>query len=113
MKRYNMLFAVWVVIVVIIFAFLLVLGYMYKNKVKTYKDYEVLLVQKTKKYLDETSKYSNKNSFNITIDELVENKYLDKDDALSACDGYVKVSKKESAKYKAILSCKYYKTKVN
>ena len=112
MKRYNVLFTFWVIIVVIIFSFLILLGYMYKNKVKTYKDYEVLLVEKTKKYLDETDKYAGKNSIEITIDELIDAKYLDKDDVVKPCEGYVKVNKKASSKYQAIISCKYYKTKV-
>lgn len=114
MKRYNMLFTFWIIIVVIIFAFLIAIGFIYKKKIEIYKDYEVLLVNKTKKYIKDNNKYPKKNETKkIDLDTLIKEDYLSDDEVVDSCKGYVQISHKDSIKYNAVLSCKYYKTKTN
>lgn len=112
MASFNKLFYVWIFVVVLIFGGLITLGFVYKNKVQKYKDYESVLVETAKSYVAEKGKYpEEKQTIKISVNVL--KKYIEssKKYVIDDCSGYVKVTKKSNFKYKAVLSCKNYNTK--
>lgn len=112
MASFNKLFYVWIVVVIAIFGGLITLGYVYKNRVQKYKDYENVLVESAKIYVAENSLYpEEKQSIKISVKKLKKVSNLSKKDIIDDCGGYVKVTKKTNFSYKAILKCENYKTK--
>ena len=112
MASFNKLFYVWIFVVIIIFGGLITWGFVYKNKVQKYKDYELVLVETAKIYVAKNSIYPEENeSIKININKLKKSEKLSKKVVINDCSGYVKVSKKSNFKYKTFLACKNYKTK--
>ena len=114
MKRYNVLFTVWMIIVVIIFALLCTLGFIYKNKVSKYKEYENTLVTATKEYLKENNSYpSDGKSVKVAIDKLIKSKKISKKKVIKECSGSIEVYHGKQMKYTPNIKCTYYKSKTN
>ena len=114
MRSVNKLFVVWMVVVILVFGGLSFLGFIYKDKVSKYKDYEETLVTESKKYLKDTSSYPKENEeVKISINKLVKLKYLDKEDIIDECKGYIKVFRKKTFEYEPHITCKYYKSRIN
>ncbi len=80
-----------------------VIGFIYKNKTKEFKDFEKLIIEKSSTYL----KLNNIDK--ITIEELKDNHIIDDLTVKGKeCSGYV-ISNKDT--YKSYIDCGSYKTK--
>ena len=111
MRKYNVVFTVWLIICVIIFGLLCALGFIYKNKVAKYKEYEETLVTLTKDYLKEHSKYPSKNNeISVSVNKLIKYGYITKDNIVSECSGKVIVKHNKQMEYIPQIKCKYYKS---
>jgi heme/copper-type cytochrome/quinol oxidase subunit 2 len=111
LKKYSI---VWGLIVVLIFAFLTIFGFTYKEKTKPYKDLEKALVEAEKKYVDANFLYPQDGSeLKTSASVLIENNYLDslkKDD--NECTGYATVLLNGTVyEYKGFIKCDNYTTK--
>ena len=110
--RNKALFIVWCVFVVIIFGLLSTLGFIYKNKLKTYHEYEDKLIVASKKYIKDNDIFlKDGTSKKISINKLEKSKLITKKDIVKECSGYVLVKKDKLLDYKPVLKCKYYKSK--
>ena len=109
--RYNVVFTIWIIIVVIIFGLLCTLGFIYKNKVEKYKEYEETLVSLTQTYLKDENKFPDKNKdIDVTINTLIKKGYIDKNNIVSECSGSILVKHKKQMEYIPKIKCKYYKS---
>lgn len=114
MNKIKKMYAVWTLIVILIFIFLTILGFLFKNKTNIYKVLENQLVEAEKKYVDAKFLYPTTNEpLKINAKILIENGYMDElkiQDEI--CDGYAIISKKGTVfEYKGFVSCSNYKTK--
>lgn len=113
MKKVNVLFIIWGIIVVFIIALLTTLGFLFKSKSSVYEKLEDKLVDSAKKYVDTRFLYpSEKEDLKVTSKELIESELLDElrvNDEI--CNGYVIVTYDSVFHYKAYIQCKNYTTK--
>lgn len=114
MNKMKKMYAIWGIIVVLVFALLTAFGFLYKNKSSVYKDLEEKLVNAEKKYADAKFLYpQNSEIVKVTAKEMIEFGALDsleKDG--KSCDGYATIQKKGTVfEYKGYVSCENYKTK--
>lgn len=111
MKSFNRLFIVWTIVVILIFGALITFGFIYKNKIKKYHNYEDLLIEKAYKYVSVKNIHmENVDSLKINIEDLKNANLLLKKEIIDTCSGYVLVTNKSSIKYEPHIKCKYYKT---
>lgn len=113
MKKNNVLFVIWGIVVIAVIALLTFLGFMLKNRNGDYKNLEDKLETNVKKYVDAMFLYPNAGEeVKITSKDLIENDYLDElkfeDDV---CEGYTIVTYNGVYKYKTYIKCNNYKTK--
>jgi len=111
MKSFNRLFIVWFVVVTLVFIGLIVLGFVFKQRLSEYKDYEDKLVIATKKYVKDNNKYPTVNTpVKVSIDKLIQKGYIKEKDAIDSCNGKVVVTKEKSFIYTPQIKCKNYKS---
>lgn len=112
MKKFNVLFVVWIIILLVIFSLLSYIGFMYKEKVSHYKKFEALMLDAAKVYAYNNSYLPVSNStIKITLDELIESGSIKKNKNNKECTGYVEVSNYGEYSFDAFVKCGYYKTK--
>lgn len=114
MNKMKKMYVVWGMLVVGLFILLTIIGVLYKNKTKVYKELETKLVQAEKRYVDEKFLYPEQNtSLKTTVSTLIENGYLDALEVNGeSCDGYAVISKKSTVfDYKGFIKCSNYQTK--
>lgn len=108
MKRFNMLFTAWCIIVVMIMTGLIVLGFAFKKNLKEYKLYEKRIVSATEEYIKDNDISVKKNEeLKISINKLKKHKYLSKKDIIKSCSGGAIVKKTGVIPN---IKCKYYKS---
>lgn len=111
MKNFNKLFIVWCFIAFLIFGGLCTLGFIYKNNIEKYHDYEKVLISATEEYVLKEGKVEKNNDyFDVKINTLVKGKYISKDDIVKSCFGVVRVENNSQIKYKPRIKCKNYKS---
>ncbi len=114
MKKTNILFIIWGVIVFIVIVLLTVLGFMLKKVNKDYRVLENDLKVSAEKYVTNNFLFPNENEqFTITKEKLIEEGYLEdlKTSSNDVCDGYAIVKMDDVVKTKAYIKCDKYTTK--
>lgn len=115
MKKSNILFVIWGVIVVILVGLLTVLGFMLKGKNEKYEKIEDRLIKATSSYVDYNFLYPEGNEkVKILSKDLIENEFLKLEELKTdddTCTGYVMLKKDVVYEYKAYIKCKNYTTK--
>ena len=112
MRKTNILFILWGVIVVGIFICLTILGFMLKKMDRDYKGLEDKIKESVIRYAEDKSiSLENLNEIKVTKQELIDNNLLDeltiKDDI---CDGYVIIKFQEGYTYEPFIKCRKYTT---
>ena len=111
LRRMRLISIIWGLVMFILVAGLTVVGVMYKNNTKKYKEIESTLVEAAKKYLEDKSLEIDDN-IKLLKEELEPEIPDDKKESLNECDAYVKVEKKKSTyDYQGYIKCAKYKTK--
>lgn len=114
MKSFNRLFVVWFVVVTLIFAGLIYLGFTYKSKIKTYEKFEDVLISGAESYINNNGVYPEKNeTLKINIKDIIKSGVINKRDIVDGCTGNIIVSMKKNLTYKPDIKCKYYKSSKN
>lgn len=112
MKTFNKLFVLWCVVATMGFAGLCTIGFMFKNNIKKYHEYESVLVDATKAYvLNEGAIDFDANYIDISISTLEKKGYLKKSDMLKSCTGKVRIENNKQIKYTPLIKCNNYKSK--
>lgn len=115
MKRSNVLFVIWGVMVIVLVGLLTVLGFMLKDKNGKYEEVEDRLKKATSSYVDNKFLYPEDNeNLKILSKDLIENGFLKSDELKvnnDICSGYVILTKNMVYEYKAYIKCNNYKTK--
>ncbi len=113
MKKTNILFIIWGILVIIVIGLLTALGFMIKNQNKDYEKLEDKLLDSTKKYVDTNFLYPEGNdTLKVTSSELIEKNFLDELKVNNdKCTGYVKVYNDGVYQYKVYIKCSNYTTK--
>lgn len=115
MKKNNLLFIIWGVIVISLIALLTIMGFMIKDKNKNYEKTEKRLKEAASSYVDHNFLYPDGDEkLKILSKDLIENGFLkieelkvDKD----ICTGYVILSKDMVYQYDVFIKCNNYTTK--
>ena len=108
MKKFNMLFTAWGILVVLIMSGLIVLGFVFKKNLKEYKSFENKLMTAANIYVEDNEIMVKKNEKKkISISKLYKAGLIDKKDLVKSCSGGVIVKKTEIIPN---IKCKYYKS---
>ncbi len=103
LKKMRRISIIWGIIMFLLIAGVTILGIVYKEESKKYKEYETKLVEKSEDYMRIN------NLSKITIEELKEQNLIEQTSvAEKECTGYVL---KAEEKYQAYVKCGNYKTK--
>ena len=114
MKKTNILFIIWGLIVITVVILLTVLGFMIKNVKSNYKKTESTLRLSAEKYTATNFEYPQEgHEVKITKKEIMDAGYLEKDLKVNedVCDGYVIVKTNQVVEYEAFIKCGKYTTK--
>ncbi|MCM1053362.1 MAG: hypothetical protein NC483_05260 [Ruminococcus sp.] len=113
MKKTNILFIIWGIVVLGIVICLTVLGFMLKKINREYQELERSLQDIAIIYVKDKALYPEENDeLKISKDELLENGYLgDLKVDSDTCNGYVIVKLEEGFTYNSYIKCKRYTTK--
>lgn len=108
------MYYIWGIVVLLIFVFLTLFGFMYKDKSNVYKELELKIVEAEKKYIDSRFLYpTDEKEFKVNVKTLIDNGFLDNIDINNdTCEGYASIKKNGAVyEYYGYISCKNYKTK--
>lgn len=112
MKKFNRLFVLWCIIAFLIFAGLSTLGFIYKNRIKKYEDFELVIIDAAKEYVSKEGKIDFDGDYmDVSVDFLLKNGYLSTKDLVKTCSGKVRIENKKQIKYIPIVKCKNYKSR--
>ena len=112
LKKMRLISILWGLVLFGIVLVLTIFGFIYKKESQEYKEFENLIEEKAREYVEKNGIDVDSN-FKITLTTLKEEGYIltsfvKEED----CEGYVEVSsKKNLEKYDAFISCKKYKTR--
>jgi len=115
MKKNNMLFIIWGVIVIILVGLLTTLGFMLKGKNENYLKVEKRLKEATSSYVDHNFLYpEGDEKLKILSKDLIDNGFLKYEELKvdnDVCTGYVILRKDMVYEYESYIKCNNYTTK--
>lgn len=115
MKKNNLLFVIWGVIVVILVALLTTMGFMLKGKNEDYEKIEKRLKEAASSYVDHNFLYpEGDEKLKILSKDLIDNGFLKYEELKvnnDVCTGYVILSKDMVYEYDVFIKCNNYTTK--
>lgn len=115
MKKNNILFVIWGVIVIILVGLLTAMGFMLKGKNEKYEKVEERLKEATSSYVDHNFLYPEDNEkLKILSKDLIDNDFLKLEELKvdnDVCTGYVILTKDMVYEYDAFIKCNNYTTK--
>lgn len=115
MKKNNILFVIWGVIVIALIGLLTTMGFMLKGKNEEYEKLEKRLKEATSSYVDHNFLYPEGNEkLKILSKDLVDNGFLKNEElkvGKDVCTGYVVLKKDMVYEYDAFIKCNSYTTK--
>ena len=113
MKKVNVLFVIWGLIVITLVVLLTVLGFILKNNNKEYEALEEKLKVSAEKYTSNNFEYPEEGK-----EIIIKSNTLKKEGLLEelkykndVCEGYVVVKTNKVVEYKSYIKCKNYQTK--
>ena len=111
LRRMRLISIIWSLVMLILVVGLTIIGLIYKNNTKKYKEAEVSIVSSAKKYVEDKS-IEIDTPVKFTKEELDSELEEKTKELLSKCEAYVKVEKKKSTyDYKGYIKCDKYKTR--
>lgn len=115
MKKNNILFVIWGVIVIALIGLLTTMGFMLKGKNEEYEKLEKRLKEATSSYVDHNFLYPDGDEkLKILSKDLVDNGFLKTEElkvGKDVCIGYVILKKDMVYEYDAFIKCNSYTTK--
>lgn len=115
MKKNNVLFIVWGVIVIILIGLLTTMGFMIKNKNEKYENIEKVLKEKVISYTESNDLYPEiEEELKVTSTEMISKGLLKIDDlkvGKDTCYGYVTIKYDKNYTYNSYIKCQNYTTK--
>lgn len=113
MKKVKVLYVFWIILIMALVTILTYIGFVYKTKLKPYKDLESNLTESAKKYVELKFLYPEEGEVTIiNLEDLMREEIL-KDFSYNnkECDGYVELSYNGVYNYKSFINCDDYRTK--
>ena len=113
MKKANVLFTIWGIIVIMIVILLTVLGFMIKNIKSDYRLLEDDLLKAAQKYTATNFVYPDEGrTIKVSKNEIEKAGFLEKELKIDddVCNGYVEVKTDKAVSYKAYIKCRKYQT---
>lgn len=113
LKKMRMISILWGIVLFGIVLVLTIFGFIYKKQSKIYQEFEQVLSEKAKDYMDKKGIYLENETHTISMDELVEENFLDTLEVNgNVCEGYVVVTNENARdSFKSYVDCKKYKTR--
>ena len=115
MKKSNLLFVVWGIIVIVLVGLLTTMGFMLKGKNEKYELVEKRLKEATSSYVDHNFLYpEGDEKLKILTKDLVSSGFLKQDELKvdkDVCVGYVPLYKDMVYEYDVFIKCNNYTTK--
>ncbi len=110
-QRMKIVSVVWGLLLFSLVSVLTVIGFIYKEKKKEYKNYELLIEETAEKYVEDKSLFDD--NLKIDIEELLNNGYLDTTYVNNEkCEGYVLMMKVSNHyDFNGYIKCSNYTTK--
>ena len=113
MKKMNTIYIIWAILIILLVGVLTVMGFTYKNKLKSYKNLETKLSEAAKKYVELKFLYPEDGQIiTINLEDMLEAEVInDLTYEEETCTGYVELSYNGVYNYDAFIKCNNYVTK--